>query len=274
MSLQIFQVDAFASEKFTGNPAAVCLLEDNNETVDTLYDDNWMQSLAAEMNLSETAFVIKKEENIYNLRWFTPTTEVNLCGHATLATAHILWTETNLAEDQIAIFETLSGRLEVSNKQGLITMSFPIEAVVPLESNDKFITQIESILSHNCLGLYQTNEDLLAEIDSEETLKNLQPDIPQLATLPIRCLIVTAKSNKDNLDFVSRVFGPAVGINEDPVTGSTHCALTPFWANKLDKSKLSARQVSARGGNLSLALLNDRVAISGTAVTVLKGQLV
>ncbi|RTZ66248.1 MAG: hypothetical protein DSZ29_03175 [Aquificaceae bacterium] len=268
MSLQIFQVDAFASKAFTGNPAAVCLLKEN-----TVYDDKWMQSLAAEMNLSETAFVSKQKDNIYSLRWFTPTTEVNLCGHATLASAHILWTETDLAEDKNAIFETLSGRLEVSHNKGLMTMNFPTETVTPLETEHTVIAQIDNILSCRCLGVYQTNEDLLVEVDSEAVLENLQVDIPQLATLPIRCLIVTTRSKHHHLDFVSRVFAPAVGINEDPVTGSAHCSLTPFWANKLGKKKLSARQISARGGNLSLELLADRVAISGTALTILKGYL-
>ncbi len=273
MSLKIYQVDAFANEPFTGNPAAICLLEEDNKKKDTLYDDQWMQLLAAEMNLSETAFVTKKEGNIYSLRWFTPTTEVKLCGHATLATAHILWTETDLAADKVVIFETLSGRLEVSNNNGLMTMNFPVETVTPLDSDNKYTAQINDILSCHCLGVYQTKEDLLVEIDSEEALEKLQPNIPLLATLPIRCLIVTAKSKKADLDFVSRVFGPAVGINEDPVTGSAHCSLTPFWANKLNKNKLSARQISKRGGNLSLQLLGNRVAISGTAITVLKGKL-
>ena len=273
MSLQIFQVDAFASKAFTGNPAAVCLLEENHKEKGAVYDDSWMQSLAAEMNVSETAFVTKIEGNIYSLRWFTPTVEVNLCGHATLAAAHILWTETDLPEDQIAIFDTLSGHLEVSNNRGLITMNFPTETVTPLRNDHTYIAQINDILSCHCRGLYQTNEDLLAEIDSEEMLEKIQPDIFQLATLPIRCLIITAKSEKDDVDFVSRVFGPAVGIDEDPVTGSAHCSLTPFWGNILGRSKLSARQVSQRGGNLSLQLLNDRVAISGTAITILKGVL-
>jgi len=273
MSLRIFQVDAFASEAFTGNPAAVCLLEPDHTSKTAVYDDQWMQSLAAEMNLSETAFVEKKHGNHYSLRWFTPTTEVNLCGHATLATAHILWTETNLAKEQTAIFDTLSGSLEVNNNKGLLTMNFPTETVTLLCSDDELAVQLSKLLSCNYRGVYQTNEDLLLEVDSEEVVKNIQPNLPLLAKIPVRSLIVTAQSNSDDLDFVSRVFGPAVGIDEDPVTGSAHCSLTPFWADKLGKKKLSARQISARGGNLSLELLGDRVAISGTAITILKGNL-
>lgn len=270
MSLQIFQVDAFADKPFTGNPAAVCLIEGNHQEK---YNTQWMQSLAAEMNLSETAFVEKKEDGHYHLRWFTPTIEVNLCGHATLASAHILWTETDLPTNQDILFDTLSGRLTISNNKGMITMDFPKESVNPLAPDEQITTQINTILSTDCLGVYKTNEDLLAEVESEDVLEKLSPDIPLLATLPIRCLIVTAKSKSDDLDFVSRVFAPAAGINEDPVTGSAHCSLAPFWASQLGKNTLLARQISARGGNLSLEIKNDRVAISGTAITILKGQL-
>ena len=264
MSLKIFQVDAFATKAFEGNPAAVCILESGKQ-----YSDHWMQSLAAEMNLSETAFVEKKSQGLYSLRWFTPTTEVNLCGHATLATAHILWTETNLDKEQIVKFDTLSGRLDVSNKDGLMTMNFPVETVT--RANDNLTQQINALLSCESMGVYKSSEDILVEVENEEVVKNLQPNLQQLTELPIRCLIVTSISN--DYDFVSRVFAPAVGIDEDPVTGSTHCALTPFWAEKLGKMTLSARQISARGGDLLVALKDDRVAISGTAITIFKGGL-
>ena len=273
MSLRIFQVDAFADKAFTGNPAAVCLLEKEKMSADKQYDDQWMQSLAEEMNLSETAFVSKNEDGSYQLRWFTPATEVNLCGHATLATAHTLWTETNLSTDQNAIFHTLSGRLEVSNNNGLLTMNFPTEKLTSLESDTELKQNLKNILSCELVSINKTNEDILVELESEKMLKTLRPNFAMLAKLPIRCLIVTALSNNDDIDFVSRVFGPAVGINEDPVTGSAHCSLTPFWAEKLQKQTLSARQISARGGNLALQLLGDRVNISGTAITILKGEL-
>lgn len=265
MSLKIFQVDAFANKAFTGNPAAVCILEQGKQ-----YNDQWMQSLAAEMNLSETAFVMKKSQGLYGLRWFTPTTEVNLCGHATLATAHILWTETNLEQQQIARFDTLSGRLDVSNKEGLITMNFPKETVTKTDDK-KLEKQLNELLSCECKGVYNSSEDILVEMKSEEIVKRLQPNLQQLAALPIRCLIITSSSS--HYDFVSRVFAPAVGIDEDPVTGSTHCALAPFWAEKLGKNILSARQVSARGGDLLVSVNNNRIDISGTAITLFKGEL-
>ena len=265
MSLKIYQVDAFANQAFEGNPAAICILESGK-----YYSDHWMQSLAAEMNLSETAFVEKKSPRTYRLRWFTPTTEVNLCGHATLATAHILWTETDLDNQQVVQFDTLSGRLEVSNNEGLITLNFPIEVVTKIE--DKNLNkQLMFVLCCQSLGVYKSNEDILIEVASEAILKSLDPYLEQLKMLPIRCLIVTSVSN--NYDFVSRVFAPAVGIDEDPVTGSTHCALAPFWAKKLGKNTLSARQVSARGGDLHVTLKDNRVDVSGTAITIFKGEL-
>ncbi len=267
MSLRIFQVDAFASKAFQGNAAVVCLLEQQNNVN---YDSAWMQAVAAEMNVSETAFVEQKEEGLYTLRWFTPTTEVNLCGHATLATAHILWQQTAINQQQIINFDTRSGRLSVSNKKGLITMNFPLETVKKVE--DKALKQqISNILACDLMGIYTSTEDIVVEVASEKILKNLQPDFQQLAMLPLRCLVVTSASKQ--YDFVSRVFAPAIGIDEDPVTGSVHCALTPFWAEKLAKNQLTARQISARGGNLFLTLNNQRVDISGTAITVFKGEL-
>ena len=272
MSLRIFQVDAFADTAFTGNPAAVCLLEPEKMSADKRYDDQWMQALAEEMNVSEMAFVQKNENGSYQLRWFTPTTEVNLCGHATLATAHTLWTETDLPMDSAAIFHTLSGCLEVRQHNGLITMNFPTDKIISLENDEILKQNLTDILSCEFLSIHKTNEDILVELANEKRVKTLQPNMAKLAKLPIRCLIVTAHSSNEHLDFVSRVFGPAVGIDEDPVTGSAHCSLTPFWAEKLQKQTLSARQISARGGNLTLQLLGDRVNISGTAITVFKGE--
>jgi PhzF family phenazine biosynthesis protein len=265
MSLKLFQVDAFANKAFEGNPAAVCLLKQGGD-----YNTQWMQSLAAEMNLSETAFVEKKSEGVYHLRWFTPKTEVNLCGHATLATAHILWTETDLDQHDIIQFKTLSGCLEVSHNDGLITMNFPTETLTKTQ-DPNLLQQLSAVLSSECKNVYNSSEDILVEIENEAILKKLQPDLQQLSLLPIRCLIITATSNK--YDFVSRVFAPRVGIDEDPVTGSTHCALAPFWAEKLGKMTLSARQVSTCGGDVFVTLKNNRVDISGTAITIFKGEL-
>lgn len=271
MGYRVFQVDAFASQPFEGNPAAVCLLEaDRQASGSNTGDEQWMQSLAAEMNLSETAFVSKRVDGSYDLRWFTPTTEVNLCGHATLATAHVLWTQTDLGKNEKASFHTRSGELEVTNQNGLMTMNFPLDSLDAIDDQIQ-LEKLNKILGVKIANLYQANEDWLVELDSEQQLIDLKPDLTALVTISIRCLIVTAKSA--NYDFVSRVFGPAVGIDEDPVTGSAHCSLTPFWAKKLNKTELSARQVSARGGDLFLQLQQERVFISGRAITVFKGEL-
>ncbi len=280
--MNIYQVDAFTQEKFKGNPAAVCLLPDGFKA-----EEQWMQNLAAEMNLSETAFVQKSVTSVtteksiknrgggyiqYQLRWFTPKTEVDLCGHATLATAHILWQEGLLEADQKAIFETRSGQLDVSLNGSQMTMNFPIDKV----SECKEPVGLEMALGYPVLGTYQTAQDLLVEVADEKTVRQLAPSFQQLSLLPVRCIIVTARGNE--ADFVSRVFGPAVGINEDPVTGSTHCSLAPFWAERLStsnkpKTKMKALQLSQRGGALEVELLDKRVAISGQAVTVFKGEL-
>ncbi len=279
--MNIYQVDAFTQEKFKGNPAAVCLLPDGFKA-----EEQWMQNLAAEMNLSETAFVQKSVTSVtteksikkggdgyqqYQLRWFTPKIEVDLCGHATLATAHILWQEGLLEADQKAVFETRSGQLEVSLNGSLMTMNFPIDKV----SECKEPVGLEMALGCPVLGTYQTAQDLLVEVADEKTVRQLVPSFQQLSLLPVRCIIVTARGNE--ADFVSRVFGPAVGINEDPVTGSTHCSLAPFWAERLSnskpKTKMKALQLSQRGGTLEVELLDKRVAISGQAVTVFKGEL-
>ena len=266
--MKIYQVDAFANQKFKGNPAAVCVLTDDHGV-----DEEWMQNVAAEMNLSETAFVSKISKSserwggVFSLRWFTPTTEVDLCGHATLATSHILWQEGLLAKDKKALFDTLSGRLEVTLKDAQMIMNFPVDKVI----HCKEPVGLEMALGCPVLGVYEAGQDLLVEVADERTVANINPVIQQIATFPVRCVTVTAKG--DAVDFVSRVFGPAVGIDEDPVTGSTHCSLTPFWAERLGKTKMKALQLSKRGGALGVELLVDRVNVSGEAVTVLKGEL-
>ena len=231
-----------------------------------------MQSLAAEMNLSETAFVQKSIKkggggNSFDLRWFTPQTEVDLCGHATLATAHILWQEGLLDTNQNAVFETKSGRLEVSLNGSQMTMDFPVDSV----EKTKEPVGLEMALGCLVLGVYKAGQDLLIEVADQQTVVDLKPSYQQLSLMPVRCCIVTAQG--ESVDFVSRVFGPAVGINEDPVTGSTHCSLTPFWAERLGKTRMKALQLSQRGGALEVELKGDRVAISGQAVTVFNGEL-
>lgn len=264
--MKIYQVDAFTSEKFKGNPAAVCVLPD-----DFVAEESWMQNVAAEMNLSETAYVQKhtKRGGVYLLRWFTPNTEVDLCGHATLAVSHILWQEGLLSKEEKALFDTRSGRLEVALDGSQMIMNFPVDEVTPCKEP----VSLEMALGCSILGTYKAGLDLLVEVADEQTVANLNPSIQQLSLLPVRSSIITARGDADNIDFVSRVFGPAVGIDEDPVTGSTHCSLTPFWAERLDKTKMQAQQLSQRGGVLGVELLGDRVNVSGEAVTVFKGEL-
>lgn len=210
-------------------------------------------------------------ENIFSLRWFTPATEVDLCGHATLATSHILWTEGLLESNQQALFDTRSGRLEVSRIETdsdiEMEMNFPADMVSPCKEP----VGLQMALDCNIVNTYKAGLDLMVEVADEKTVADLNPVIQQIATIPVRCVIVTAKG--DEVDFVSRVFGPAVGIDEDPVTGSTHCSLTPFWAERPGKTKMKAKQLSKRGGALGVELVGDRVNVSGQAITVFKGEL-
>jgi len=285
--MKLYQVDAFAHEIFKGNPAAVCILPDDFQLSDK-NNEQWMKNLAAEMNLSETAFVkksapnsnntknvkkggdgykAKKTSESFDLRWFTPKTEVDLCGHATLATAHILWQEGLLNKNHPALFNTRSGHLQASLNQSQITMDFPVD---PIEKTKEPVG-LEMALGCPVLGTYQAGQDLLVEVKDEQTVATLKPSFQQLSLIPVRCIIVSARGKK--VDFVSRVFGPAVGINEDPVTGSTHCSLTPFWAERLQKKTMQALQLSQRGGALAVELKGERVAISGQAITVFKGEI-
>lgn len=262
--MKIYQVDAFTKEKFRGNPAAVCILPDGFDA-----EESWMQNIAAEMNLSETAFVQKhvKSGGVYLLRWFTPSTEVDLCGHATLAAAHILWQEELLPKDEPALFDTRSGRLDVTLDTKQMTMNFPVDEITP----SKEPVGLEMALGCPVIATFNGGQDLLVEVKDEQTVLDITPSYQQLSVLAVRCIVVTAQGN--NSDFVSRTFCPACGIDEDPVTGSTHCSLTPFWANRLGKTKMEAKQISERGGILSVELLADRVHISGQAITVFKAEL-
>ncbi len=261
----IFQVDAFSDKIFHGNPAVVCILPKDSEQ-----SDEWMQHFAEEMNLPETAFVKEITESHctprYALRWFTPTTEVNLCGHATLATAHILWSEGFVTNTHVIHFSTLSGELKATQRDALISLDFPQQ----IATKCKEPVGLEMALGCDILNIYQTGKDLLVEVESEDILRNLSPYIPQLELLSAERVIVTARG--DEVDFVSRVFGPNVGINEDPVTGSTHCSLAPFWGERLGKTQMNARQLSKRGGALQLELAGSRVSIAGQATTVFKGR--
>lgn len=261
--LTILQVDAFTNKAFGGNPAAVCVLE-------TAAADDWMRAVAAEMNLSETAFLVPIEDG-YHLRWFTPTSEVDLCGHGTLASAHVLWHEGYLTPDQTARFQSRSGLLTAEFSEGWITLNFPVQPVEPIAPPSELALVMPG-LTPVFVGGNDTN--YFVELETETAVRSLQPNFAQLKKLPKQGLIVTSRADGDKFDFASRYFAPAIGIDEDPVTGAIHCSLTPYWQAKLGKQSLLAQQVSARGGVLKVTMSGDRVLISGQAVTVLRGNLV
>ena len=265
MSLKIHQVDAFTSEPFKGNPAAVCLLEGPR-------DERWMQKVAREMNLPETAFLTPSGDG-FRLRWFAPKGEVDLCGHATLASAHVLWEEGILKPFEAARFATKSGPLYAEKKSNLIEMDFPAEPEKAVECSPPML---EAALGARLEYVVENRFDLLVELDSEETLRMLRPKFNLMKKLPVRGVIATSASDTPEYDFVSRFFAPALGVDEDPVTGSAHCCLGPHWAEKLGKNELVAYQASERGGIVRVRVGEDgrRVKLGGEAVTVLKGELV
>ncbi len=261
MTIRAFKVDSFTAEPFAGNPAGVCLLE-------RARDERWMQAVAREMNLSETAFLVREGVG-FRLRWFTPVAEVALCGHATLASAHVLWQEGILAPGDVARFETKSGELRATRRGELIELDFPAkpeEAAAPPANLLEAIAVTPVYLGRNAF-------DYLLLLESEAAVRAVAPDFARLRTVEVRGVIVTAPASTPGYDFVSRFFAPKVGVDEDPVTGSAHCALGPFWAKRLGKSELSAFQASARGGALSVRVAGDRVFLGGRAVTVLRGEL-
>jgi PhzF family phenazine biosynthesis protein len=261
MPLEIVQVDAFTSRPFTGNPAAVCILA-------TPPPDWWLQDVAREMNLSETAFVLPHDEG-FDLRWFTPILEVDLCGHATLASAHVLWESGRLDPAASATFHTRSGVLTATRLDGWIELDFPATPAAEVEPP----AALERALGAEPLWVGRSAHDLLVELESEKTIRTLKPDMARLRTLDARGVIVTSRAISERFDFVSRFFAPRVGVPEDPVTGSTHCALAPFWSERLGRRELVGYQVSERGGMVRAALVGDRVRLGGQAVTVMKGQL-
>ncbi|HET9772843.1 MAG TPA: PhzF family phenazine biosynthesis isomerase [Acidimicrobiia bacterium] len=263
--MRIFQVDAFADRPFGGNPAGVCVVGPDA-------DAEWMQAVAAEMNVSETAFLVPLEDGggRYGLRWFTPAVEVDLCGHATLASAHLLWEEGEKAE--VLEFETRSGVLTaVPAGDELIQLDFPADPVDDIPPPDG----LGRALGAEPVGVYRGREDVLVEVADAHAVRRLTPDFPTLASIPARGVIVTAAGDgHDGADFVSRCFYPAVGIDEDPVTGSAHCTLASFWCARLARPSLVGWQASRRGGRVGVELSGDRVLLTGRAVTVLRGDLV
>jgi PhzF family phenazine biosynthesis protein len=227
-----------------------------------------MQQVAREMNLAETAFVVRRP-NGYDLRWFTPTTEVDLCGHATLASAHVLWEEGDVPTDQPAVFHTRSGVLTATRERDLIWLDFPATPPEPTAIEDRLERSLGTAIHY----LGRTSFDYLVELESESRVRELAPDLSALALLPVRGVIVTARSQGSDYDFVSRFFAPQSGVAEDPVTGSAHCGLAPFWGARLEKSRLIGYQASARGGTVMMRIVGDRVHLGGQAVTVLRGEL-
>jgi PhzF family phenazine biosynthesis protein len=261
-AMEMIQVDSFTAVPFAGNPAAVCLLDGPRP-------ESWMQDVAREMNLSETAF-LHRENGDYRLRWFSPATEIALCGHATLASAHVLWENGVLDRKQQARFHTMSGLLTADADEDWIRLDFPVRAATATEPPAGLL---ESLGIHDPVFVGKNVFDYIVEVASGDAVRSVNPDMGQLATVEARGVMVTARGDGE-FDFISRFFAPKAGVPEDPVTGSAHCCLTPYWAEKLGKTEMLAYQASARGGVIKVALRGDRVWLSGQAVTVLRGELV
>jgi PhzF family phenazine biosynthesis protein len=264
VTFPIYQVDAFTGERFRGNPAAVCVL-------DRPVKSAWMQLVAAEMNLSETAFVLPSGD-AFSLRWFTPTTEVPLCGHATLATAHVLWESERLPTSAVATFNTASGRLACRRIDDEIEMDFPAEFAKAAVASVTPV-RLDDALRGTALQVLRGERHYLVELADEATVRELRPNFSLLSRLDANGVIVTAAAADDQFDFVSRYFAPQVGIAEDPVTGAAHCMLGPWWAQRLGKIEVVGHQVSSRGGVVRVRVDGDRVRLGGRAVTVMRGEL-
>lgn len=262
--MKIFQVDSFTSKPFTGNPAGVCILSGNIPYFDML-------KIANEMNLPETAFLQEKEGG-YDLRWFTPQAEVELCGHATLASAHVLWEIGALDPYEIASFDTLSGRLTAKKNDAWIDLDFPAEYETKADAPVELTQALDVKLKY----VGKNRFDYLVEVESEEKVRDMKPDFDLLKKVSCRGVIVTSKADAGRYDFVSRFFAPAIGVDEDPVTGSAHCCLGPYWESRLNKSEFEAFQLSERGGVVRVKVVpgSNRVILGGRAVTVIKGDLV
>jgi PhzF family phenazine biosynthesis protein len=263
MSVPIFTVDAFTDEPFAGNPAGVCLLEDPQEPA-------WMQNVAREMNLSETAFLSPSAGDGFELRWFTPKVEIDLCGHATLATAHVLWESGTLDRRSVARFHTRSGVLTAEQRGDWIELDFPAKAVTEAAPPKGLVEALG--VKPRFVG--RNEFDYLVEVASPEHVRKVRPDFVQLTGVEARGVIVTSRADEPGVDFVSRFFAPRAGVPEDPVTGSAHCALAPYWAQLLEKTEMVGHQLSARGGSVRVRIEGDRVVLGGRAVTILRGVLV
>ncbi|MEM7713884.1 MAG: PhzF family phenazine biosynthesis protein [Cyanobacteria bacterium P01_A01_bin.68] len=263
MKQTIIQVDAFTNKPFSGNPAAVCVLSSPK-------DDTWMQNVAQEMNLSETAFLVKQEDG-YNLRWFTPAAEVPLCGHATLASSHVLWSENHLLPDESAHFHTKSGLLIAKKQENWIELDFPAN----ISEKSSAVVELSEALGVPIKTVMKNSLGYLVEVESEELVRGMQPNFTLLAQQFPEVIVTSAAENSSEYDFISRFFAPGLGINEDPVTGAAHCCLAPYWRNKLNKDEFLAYQASSRGGVVKVKYPGlDRVFLRGQAVTVLRGEII
>jgi PhzF family phenazine biosynthesis protein len=266
MKIPIFTVDAFTDKPFSGNPAGVCVL-------DSPLEEKLMQNIAFEMNLSETAFLNKKNDGAYSLRWFTPVVEVDLCGHATLASSHILWETGKVKKSSGIEFNTKSGILKAGFNNGGNELDFPLIESKPIDIPKGIVKAI----GVEPVNLFRTQWNYIAELDSEKTVRSVKPDFDLLRALEAWGTIITSRASKElaanGYDFVSRFFAPAKGVKEDPVTGSAHCALAPYWMNRLGKNIFKAYQASERGGTVGVRVDGDRVFLSGSAVTVLSGTM-
>ena len=265
MLVTCLQIDAFAERPYTGNPAAVCLLDDER-------DAEWMQAVAGEMNLSETAFVHPARDG-FHLCWFTPTVEVDLCGHATLAAAHALWSEARVAGDADIRFHSRSGLLTAARNGDLIELDFPATRPVPAGLDEAQIRDLGEMLGVVPRQVGRSVFDLLVEVETEREVRAARPDFRRLGELDCRGVIVTSAAEDSRFDFVSRFFAPAAGVDEDPVTGSAHCCLGPYWGERFGKREMTAFQASSRGGIVRVRVSGERVVLGGHAVTVFRGEL-
>jgi PhzF family phenazine biosynthesis protein len=261
MPIRIVTVDAFTDVAFAGNPAAVCVLQEPRS-------EEWMRNVAREMNLSETAFLLPQEDG-YDLRWLTPSVEVDLCGHATVASAHVLWEDGHLTAGQQARFHTRSGLLTADRCGEWIKLDFPVKIATVSEPPADLLPA----LGVEAVAVAKNVFDYLVEVESEEIVRGMSPDHSTLRKIPVRGVIVTARSSTPGFDFISRFFAPGSGIDEDPVTGSAHTALGPYWGGKLGKSEMTGYQASARGGVVRVRLNGDRIILGGQAVTVMQALL-
>src|SRR5215469_10080867 len=262
MPIRIVTVDAFTNVPFAGNPAAVCVMQEPRP-------EEWLRSVAREMNLSETAFLLPRDGE-FDLRWLTPAVEVDLCGHATVASAHVLWEDGHLAPGKQARFHTRSGQLTADRRGDWIELDFPVKIATVAEPPAELLPAL-GVTSP--VAVAKNAFDYMVEIESEEELRGLSPDHSTLRKIPVRGVIVTARCATNGFDFISRFFAPGSGIDEDPVTGSAHTALGPYWGSKLGKVEMTAFQASARGGVVRLRLNGDRIILGGQAVIVMEATL-